>query len=176
MFAFLFLPDSFYHVCTQVLEDKAGVFVNGLTQVPVLAWEAALDILSQGVLNRTTASTLMNTVSSRSHAVFTITLTQTIKDDAEPDGDPQVWKIYWVLSILWRLFSLFWAILNKSTCTSVTNFISDLCSRSTQWFSLFFCGFKCFLFPVPVGKNLGFVSDVEAVLSVNSGFPEINNL
>lgn len=74
----------------QVLEDKSGVFVNGLSQVPVLGWEAALDVLSQGVLNRTTASTLMNTVSSRSHAVFTITLTQTIKDDADPDGDPQV--------------------------------------------------------------------------------------
>ncbi|CAN0168212.1 unnamed protein product [Scytosiphon promiscuus] len=72
-----------------VLEDKNGVFVNGLSQVPVLGWEAALDVLSQGVLNRTTASTLMNTVSSRSHAVFTITLTQTLKDEADPEGDPQ---------------------------------------------------------------------------------------
>ncbi|CAM9650001.1 unnamed protein product, partial [Sphacelaria rigidula] len=76
-------------VSLQVLEDKNGVFVNGLSQVPVLGWEAALDVLSQGVLNRTTASTLMNTVSSRSHAVFTITLTQSIKDDTDPDGDPQ---------------------------------------------------------------------------------------
>lgn len=74
----------------QVLEDKNGVFVSGLSQVPVLGWEAALDVLSQGVLNRTTASTLMNTVSSRSHAVFTINLTQSIKDDADPNGDPQV--------------------------------------------------------------------------------------
>ncbi|CAM9700565.1 unnamed protein product, partial [Hapterophycus canaliculatus] len=73
----------------EVLEDKNGVFVNGLSQVPVLGWEAALDVLSQGVLNRTTASTLMNTVSSRSHAVFTITLTQTLKDEADPEGDPQ---------------------------------------------------------------------------------------
>eukprot|EP00752_Nemacystus_decipiens_P018211 g16340.t1 len=73
----------------QVLEDKNGVFVNGLSQVPVLGWEAALDVLSQGVLNRTTASTLMNTVSSRSHAVFTITLTQTLKDEADPEGEPQ---------------------------------------------------------------------------------------
>lgn len=73
-----------------MLEDKNGVFVNGLSHVPVLGWEAALDVLSQGVLNRTTASTLMNTVSSRSHAVFTITLTQSIKDDVDPDGDPQV--------------------------------------------------------------------------------------
>ncbi|CAM9338179.1 unnamed protein product, partial [Ectocarpus sp. 12 AP-2014] len=72
-----------------VLEDKTGVFVNGLSQVPVLGWEAALDVLSQGVLNRTTASTLMNTVSSRSHAVFTITLTQTLKDEADPEGEPQ---------------------------------------------------------------------------------------
>lgn len=79
-----------FFVFCQVLEDKTGVFVNGLTQVPVLGWEAALDVLSQGVLNRTTASTLMNTVSSRSHAVFTITLTQSLKDDADPDGDPQV--------------------------------------------------------------------------------------
>lgn len=67
--------------------------MNGLTQVPVTGWEAALDVLSQGVLNRTTASTLMNTVSSRSHAVFTITLTQTLKDEADPDGDPQVEQI-----------------------------------------------------------------------------------
>ncbi|CAM9479359.1 unnamed protein product, partial [Discosporangium mesarthrocarpum] len=66
-----------------VLEDKSagGVFVNGLTEVPVHAWEGALDVLSQGVLNRTTASTLMNTVSSRSHAVFTITLVQTMGED-----------------------------------------------------------------------------------------------
>lgn len=77
-------------VLLQVLEDKTGVFVNGLSQVPVLGWEAALDVLSQGVLNRTTASTLMNTVSSRSHAVFTITLTQTLKDEADPEGEPQV--------------------------------------------------------------------------------------
>lgn len=78
----------------QVLEDKTGVFVNGLSQVPVLGWEAALDVLSQGVLNRTTASTLMNTVSSRSHAVFTITLTQTLRDEADPEGEPQVCCYY----------------------------------------------------------------------------------
>lgn len=84
---FLLSPPS---LSSQVLEDKNGVFVNGLTQVPVLGWEAALDVLSQGVLNRTTASTLMNTVSSRSHAVFTITLAQTIRDEADPEGDPQV--------------------------------------------------------------------------------------
>ncbi|CAN0002402.1 unnamed protein product, partial [Choristocarpus tenellus] len=70
-----------------VLEDKAGsVLVSGLTEVPVHGWEASLDILSQGVLNRTTASTLMNTVSSRSHAVFTITLVQTLREEPEGGG------------------------------------------------------------------------------------------
>jgi Kinesin motor domain len=58
-------------------EDSAGgVVVAGLTDKPISSPAEALDVLHEGTNNRTTAATLMNLTSSRSHAVFTVHLTQ----------------------------------------------------------------------------------------------------
>ncbi|KAF1982423.1 kinesin-domain-containing protein [Aulographum hederae CBS 113979] len=53
-----------------------GVYVQGLTDSPVKCYEDIERLMQIGDLNRTTASTKMNDTSSRSHAVFTLTLKQ----------------------------------------------------------------------------------------------------
>lgn len=58
-------------------EDAAGgICITGLTSRTVKDGAQALKVLHEGTLNRTTAATLMNLTSSRSHAVFTVTLQQ----------------------------------------------------------------------------------------------------
>lgn len=64
-------------------------FVVGLQEKPIDSAKDALQILHEGTMNRTTAATLMNKKSSRSHAVFTVILKQTTrewKDPPPPDG------------------------------------------------------------------------------------------
>ena len=59
-------------------EDSSNsVVCPGLTAKTVQSADEALAVLHEGTLNRTTAATLMNLTSSRSHAVFTVTLHQT---------------------------------------------------------------------------------------------------
>lgn len=53
-----------------------GVYVQGLTDSPVKCFNDIERIMELGDQNRTTAATKMNQTSSRSHAVFTITLKQ----------------------------------------------------------------------------------------------------
>ena len=63
-------------------EDSAGgVVIAGLTRRPVSNPTEILQVLHEGTMNRTTAATLMNLTSSRSHAVFTIHLTQVIRSE-----------------------------------------------------------------------------------------------
>jgi kinesin family protein 4/21/27 len=59
-------------------------------QVGIGGTPEAMEQLRIGTQHRTTASTLMNTVSSRSHAVFTITLHQTLFGDAHPEEGQEV--------------------------------------------------------------------------------------
>ena len=62
---------------TTLREDADGTIVcSGLTSREVNSVEQSLQVLYEGTLNRTTAATLMNLTSSRSHAVFTVTLTR----------------------------------------------------------------------------------------------------
>lgn len=68
-------------------DASGGVVVAGLTNQPVSSSSEALNILHVGTRNRTTAATLMNLTSSRSHAVFTIYLTQTTRNSS---GDTDV--------------------------------------------------------------------------------------
>ena len=56
--------------------SAGGVVIAGLTNRDISSPTEALDVLHEGANNRTTAATLMNLTSSRSHAVFTIHLTQ----------------------------------------------------------------------------------------------------
>lgn len=63
-----------------VREDEAGhVFVQGQQEIEVGSAAEALEILSIGTRNRITGSTAMNSGSSRSHAVFTVSLEQSVK-------------------------------------------------------------------------------------------------
>eukprot|EP00760_Papus_ankaliazontas_P035501 PhM_4_TR7837/c0_g1_i1/m.13949/K10392/KIF1; kinesin family member 1 len=56
-----------------------GPVVVGLTAVKVQSWEQMVNLIDVGTSNRTQAATKMNDRSSRSHAVFRITFTQTTK-------------------------------------------------------------------------------------------------
>ena len=64
-----------------IRDDSNGeVVIAGLQNKHVTSAEDALQVLHMGTLNRTTAATLMNKKSSRSHAVFTINLVQTFRE------------------------------------------------------------------------------------------------
>ena len=77
--------------------DQGLVFVQGLNEIFVQSAEEALEFLYQGTQNRTTASTLMNAGSSRSHAVFTITLDQQVNStDTEDDVQQMSSKLTFV--------------------------------------------------------------------------------
>jgi hypothetical protein len=60
-------------------KEDGEVFVVGLRKNPVVNAAEAMGVLNTGTMNRTTAATLMNHTSSRSHAVFTIHLQQTTR-------------------------------------------------------------------------------------------------
>jgi len=57
-----------------IREDKGVISVYGLHEETVKNYEECLDCLNKGSIYRTTSSTLMNATSSRSHAIFTITI------------------------------------------------------------------------------------------------------
>nr|POF13655.1 isoform 2 of kinesin-like protein kif13a [Quercus suber] len=70
----------------KIRESKSdGVYVQNLTDEPVKCYEDIERLMKMGDLNRTTASTKMNDTSSRSHAVFTLTLKQ-IQHDIATDS------------------------------------------------------------------------------------------
>lgn len=59
----------------QVREDlRRGAFVEGITEETVTSAEEALMVLKRGARNRHVGETEMNSESSRSHSVFTLTL------------------------------------------------------------------------------------------------------
>ncbi|KAL3924022.1 MAG: hypothetical protein SGILL_001299 [Bacillariaceae sp.] len=57
-------------------DAEKGIVVVGLKDRAISNTAEALKVLHEGTMNRTTAATLMNLTSSRSHAVFTIQLSQ----------------------------------------------------------------------------------------------------
>jgi hypothetical protein len=61
-------------------DPDGGLVVRGLTTRKVDDADAALAVLHEGTLNRKTATTLMNLTSSRSQAVFTVTLQQVLRN------------------------------------------------------------------------------------------------
>ncbi len=65
-----------------IREEKNGsISVFGLREEKVSCYEELAACLDKGSNFRSTASTLMNNCSSRSHAIFTITIEQHIIDD-----------------------------------------------------------------------------------------------
>ncbi|KAJ8918779.1 hypothetical protein NQ315_015099 [Exocentrus adspersus] len=57
-----------------------GPYVDGLSQLAVTSFQDIDNLMAEGNKSRTVAATNMNSESSRSHAVFTVILTQTLTD------------------------------------------------------------------------------------------------
>ncbi|XP_050313761.1 kinesin-like protein KIF13A isoform X2 [Anthonomus grandis grandis] len=57
-----------------------GPYVDGLSQLAVTEFQDIDNLMAEGNKSRTVAATNMNSESSRSHAVFTVILTQTLTD------------------------------------------------------------------------------------------------
>jgi hypothetical protein len=68
--------------------DNGLVFVQNLQELVVSSSGEALNALTSGSKNRITASTNMNAGSSRSHAVFTITLNQKMRSSNNEEDIP----------------------------------------------------------------------------------------
>jgi len=62
-------------------DSNGGIVISGLKSRHISNLKEALQVLHEGTMNRTTAATLMNLTSSRSHAVFTIYLSQRMGSD-----------------------------------------------------------------------------------------------
>ena len=74
-----------------VREDETGrAFVQGLHEIEVSSTQEAVAVLSQGSKNRITGATAMNAGSSRSHAVYTIQLEQTLQSSTSADDRHQM--------------------------------------------------------------------------------------
>ena len=73
----------------QIREDKKkGVFVEGLSEWAVRSPNEIYSLMQKGALSRATATTKMNDLSSRSHAVFIIIVEQMTQLDDQYD-DPE---------------------------------------------------------------------------------------
>lgn len=57
-------------------DPNTGIRIDGLTETSVKTWQDTLKCLEKGSLIRKTGATAMNEQSSRSHAVFTLTVNQ----------------------------------------------------------------------------------------------------
>jgi hypothetical protein len=67
--------------CELKEDSNKGVYVKGLSDVVVESPEDLHRMLDKGLNNRTTASTLMNSESSRSHSIFSIVIEMNTKDE-----------------------------------------------------------------------------------------------
>jgi len=68
--------------CELKEDPNKGVYVKGLTDVVVESADDLSKMLDKGLTARTTASTNMNSESSRSHSIFTIVVEMSTKDEA----------------------------------------------------------------------------------------------
>lgn len=57
-------------------EPKKGIFIAGVSSFAVRSPEEMIELIKKGARSRATAKTNMNELSSRSHAVFIITIEQ----------------------------------------------------------------------------------------------------
>ncbi|XP_069939378.1 kinesin-like protein KIF13A isoform X4 [Cherax quadricarinatus] len=70
-----------------------GPYVDGLSLLAVSSYEEIEQLIEEGNKARTVAATNMNSESSRSHAVFTVVLTQTVTDVASGVSGEKVSKM-----------------------------------------------------------------------------------
>lgn len=72
----------------RLLEDpKKGLVIQGLDEVNVTNASAVLELMRRALKRRTTAETLLNKSSSRSHCIFTLTVN--IRE-MDADGEEQI--------------------------------------------------------------------------------------
>jgi kinesin family protein 4/21/27 len=64
-----------------IREDGRNIKVIGLSEIPVTSTQKTLQLLADGSICRATGATAMNVQSSRSHAIFTISVNQQKKND-----------------------------------------------------------------------------------------------
>jgi Kinesin motor domain len=70
-----------------IREEKGAISIYGLHEETVKNATEMRDCLNKGTVCRTTSSTLMNATSSRSHAIFTITIEQHLINDLYKPSD-----------------------------------------------------------------------------------------
>ena len=77
----LLCKDSDYNPDLRIRQHETkGIYIQSLIEKFVYTPSDILDAIKEGALQRSTASTALNSVSSRSHAVLTLTLTQSLMD------------------------------------------------------------------------------------------------
>lgn len=81
----LLKPDSAKKLRIRESPTK-GVWVEGLSEVIVQDEKEVMDLISIGEQSRRIASTLMNSISSRSHSLFVLTLIQKLPDGTTKTG------------------------------------------------------------------------------------------
>lgn len=69
-----------------IKEEKGKIIVRGLKETEVSSTDECMHWLNMGINHRVTSATLMNEGSSRSHAVFTVTIEQKIVKEIEPEN------------------------------------------------------------------------------------------
>ncbi|XP_016369521.1 kinesin-like protein KIF13A [Sinocyclocheilus rhinocerous] len=123
----------------KVREHKVlGPYVDGLSQLAVMNFEDIESLMSEGNKSRTVAATNMNEESSRSHAVFSVIVTQTLYDLQSGNSGEKVSKISLVdlagserVSFLWCFLMSLWYFLNVSrSLTTLGCVISALADQS----------------------------------------------
>ncbi len=65
-------------------DDKAGIFVKGLSHNTVCSEEQISELMSRGNKSRTVGATLMNADSSRSHSIFMVRIETSEPDPSKP--------------------------------------------------------------------------------------------
>merc|ERR1711892_1132497 len=81
----------------RIHEDQFGnIIADGLIDAKSTSFEQTMKLLQSGALNRTTASTKMNTQSSRSHAVFTLNIAQTRMSTVDKEVETVCSKFHFV--------------------------------------------------------------------------------
>lgn len=78
-----------HHNHIRIIQGNGSISASGATTRQINSIEEAFECLKAGALSRTTASTKMNTQSSRSHAIFTLTIQQSLASSTEQKSDDE---------------------------------------------------------------------------------------
>ncbi len=130
----------------QVMEGENGITIRNLNVFEVSSEEQALQLFFMGNANRITDATAMNSVSSRSHAIFTLVLeSEGIKDEktvfssgkinlVDLAGSERMYKVTWLLVLL--NFALILDIVSHVRCPTprvLSRRQNQLIYRCTSW-------------------------------------------